>query len=158
MFRRTVLYTIMVISFLLCGCSNKQDEVKVTPTILFEKVDGVEQEDIYALLVSIATNDIQTDLTFHEFRASYSDIFDAFDSTGDDSLNQDKCTELFDRVSNELGGKQRTSTCKYVKYTKEGEEKAQKAKITLKFYSYEGELLLEYEGKLFDDFEFIKNN
>ena len=73
-------------------------------------------------------------------------------------MNQDKCTELFDRVSNELGGKQRTSTCKYVKYTKEGEEKAQKAKISLKFYSYEGELLLEYEGKLFDDFEFIKNN
>ena len=69
MLRRNVLYTIMVISFLLCACSNKQDEVKVTPTILFEKVDGVEQEDIYALLVSIATNDIQTDLTFHEFRA-----------------------------------------------------------------------------------------
>ena len=132
MLRRNFLYTIMVISFLLCACSNKQDEVKVTPTILFEKVDGVEPE--------------------------YSDIFDAFDSTGDDSLNQYKCTELLDRVSNELGGKQRTSTCKYVKYTKEGEEKAQKAKISLKFYSYEGELLLEYEGKLFDDFEFIKNN
>ena len=42
MFRRNVLYTIMVISFLLCACSNKQDEVKVTPTILFEKVDGVD--------------------------------------------------------------------------------------------------------------------
>lgn len=88
----------------------------------------------------------------------YSDIFQSFELPDDASFNQNTCEELRDIVSNEEAGKQRFSTCQYVKYTKEGEEKAKEAKISLKLYSYEDELLLEYEGKYFGDFKFVEDN
>lgn len=157
MLRKKFSYSILIVSLLIFGCSNQQDEVKVTPTILFEKVNDKKQEDIYALLVSVSSKDIQTDFDFHEFQAYYLDIFESFDTPGELDLDKDMCTELTEKVKEEKVG-QRISTCQYVKYTKEGEEQAKKAKIHLKLYSYEDELLLEYEGKLFDDFEFIKDN
>lgn len=157
MLSKKVLYSILIVSLLIFGCSNKQDDVKVTPTMLFEKVNDEKQEDIYALLVSVSSKDIQTDFYFHEFQAYYLDIFESFDAPGELDLDKDTCTELTEKVKEEQS-EQRISTCQYVKYTKEGEEQAKKAKIHLKLYSYEGELLLEYEGKLFDDFESIKDN
>ena len=137
---------------MLMGCSGTPEyQISVEEEILFEPVN-TDQEDIYALVINIADDKIQTNFEYATYQVDVAEIYGAFDAAvGSFSLaalelDQDYC-EYF---ANQFEG-ERITICDYVPYTVEGDIEASSTDMVITFFDEEGNEITSYSKKILED-------